>query len=284
MFADANVADDATVTSDGHAGYNATSLGDRSHDRQVESNAEQAEHDTLQRAHSAVSMLKRWLIGPHAGEVKPRHLQTYLDEFAFRWNRRSTIGVGRISARTIEMLVSKPKRTMRDIVEGAQRYPLFQPVKQELPEREGYVYHSLQTTRHFPAAEVRKHNSDRKRLQPRTRSLPNGKFDRLFTEAQRTQLQPLWLRADRAVRISLTSCCNAKPGCVDHTSLDGNLHSARRSRGWADSVGRGPACQRRGRPPIGHLAMHNCCYTAKRQRVRLALQWRRRQLWARVAR
>jgi len=126
-FADANLAADAHVTSDGHAGYNATSLGERTHEPIVQTNAERAVSDTLQRAHWSVSMLKRWLIGTHAGAVKARHLQAYLDEFAFRWNRRKTKGVGRISARTIAMLVSHPARTMRAIVDGARPYPLFMP-------------------------------------------------------------------------------------------------------------------------------------------------------------
>ena len=39
-----------------------------------------------------------------------------------------TNGVGRISARTIEMLVSHPARTMRTIVDSARPYPLFVPV------------------------------------------------------------------------------------------------------------------------------------------------------------
>ena len=127
-FADITVAADATVTSDGHAGYNATSLGKRPHAAFVQTNAERAVHDTLQRVHWSVSMLKRWLIGTHAGAVKPWHLQAYLDEFTFRWNRRNTNGVGRISARTIQMLVSHPARSMRAIVDGARPYPLFVPV------------------------------------------------------------------------------------------------------------------------------------------------------------
>ena len=126
-FADANLAADAAVTSDGHAGYNATSLGKRAHEAIVQTNAERAVSDTLQRAHWSVSMLKRWLMGTHAGAVKARHLQAYLDEFVFRWNRRKTKGVGRISARTIEMLVSHSTRTMRAIVDGARPYPLFMP-------------------------------------------------------------------------------------------------------------------------------------------------------------
>jgi hypothetical protein len=127
-FADANLADHASVTSDGHAGYNETSLGGRAHEPIVQSKAERAESDTLQFTHWTVSMLKRWLIGTHAGAVRARHLQAYLNEFAFRWNRRKTIGVGRISARTIEMLVSHGPRTMRSIVDSARPYPLFAPV------------------------------------------------------------------------------------------------------------------------------------------------------------
>jgi hypothetical protein len=35
-------------------------------------------------------LLQRWLIGTHAGAVRDKHLQAYLDEFAFRHNRRKT--------------------------------------------------------------------------------------------------------------------------------------------------------------------------------------------------
>jgi transposase-like protein len=126
-FVDANLASSAQVVSDGHAGYNATSLGERAHAQIVQTNAERAVSDTLQRAHWSVSMLKRWLMGTHAGAVKARHLQAYLNEFTFRWNRRKTKGVGRISARTIEMLVSHRARTMRTIVDSARPYPMFMP-------------------------------------------------------------------------------------------------------------------------------------------------------------
>ena len=34
--------------------------------------------------------MKRWLLGTHAGAVRPKRLQAYLDEFAFRFNRRRT--------------------------------------------------------------------------------------------------------------------------------------------------------------------------------------------------
>jgi len=43
----------------------------------------------LPRVHRAISNLKSWLQGTHHG-VSPKHLQPYLDEFAFRFNRRRT--------------------------------------------------------------------------------------------------------------------------------------------------------------------------------------------------
>ena len=49
-----------------------------------------AKGDALQVCHWTISLLKRWLLGTHAGAVGSKHLQAYLDEFAFRHNRRRT--------------------------------------------------------------------------------------------------------------------------------------------------------------------------------------------------
>ena len=117
-FADAQIAANAAVTSDGHAGYNETSLGGRPHTPIVQTNAERRAHDTLQNVHWTVSLLKRWLLGTHAGAVQPKHLQAYLDEFVFRHNRRKTKGVGRIAARTLGNLVITAPMTMRDLVDN----------------------------------------------------------------------------------------------------------------------------------------------------------------------
>ena len=38
--------------------------------------------------HLVASLLKRWLIGTHQGGVQHQHLNYYLDEFTFRFNRR----------------------------------------------------------------------------------------------------------------------------------------------------------------------------------------------------
>ena len=91
----------------------------------MQTKAERRENDAVQACHWTISLLKRWLIGTHAGAVRDKHLQAYLDEFAFRHNRRKTNGVGRIAARVIESLVAKPPMTMRKLVDDTRRCRWF---------------------------------------------------------------------------------------------------------------------------------------------------------------
>jgi len=97
-FADGQIAADAQVVTDGHAGYDAKSLGRRPHEVVVQTKAERRENDAVKSCHWTISLLKRWLPGTHAGAVRDKHLQAYLHEFAFRHNRRKTNGVGWIAA------------------------------------------------------------------------------------------------------------------------------------------------------------------------------------------
>jgi len=124
-FADGEIAVDTHVVTDGHAGYNDKSLGERTHEMAVQTKAERRESDAVQACHWTVSLLKRWLLGTHAGAVRDKHLQAYLDEFAFRHNRRKTNGVGRIAARVIESLVARPPLTMRNLIDGTRRCRWF---------------------------------------------------------------------------------------------------------------------------------------------------------------
>lgn len=131
-FADAEIAPDASVTTDGHAGYGTKSLGDRPHAAVVQTKAERAEADALQRSHWAISLLKRWLFGTHGSAVSMKYLQAYLDEYVFRYNRRRTKGVGRIAARTIAQMVAHAPLTMRQIVNETVPYRMFPEMAPEL--------------------------------------------------------------------------------------------------------------------------------------------------------
>ena len=124
-FADGLIAPDARVVTDGLASYDSDSLGNRPYERIVQTKAERRESDALQACHWTISLLKRWLLGTHAGAVGHKHLQAYLDEFAFRHNRRKTNGVGRIAARVIEQLVARQPLTMRRLIDDTRRCRWF---------------------------------------------------------------------------------------------------------------------------------------------------------------
>ena len=124
-FATGQVATDAHVVTDGHAGYNSKSLGKRPHDAVLQTKAERRKNDALQGCHWTTSLLKRWLLGTHAGAVRAKHLQAYLDEFAFRHNRRKTNGVARIAARVIEQLVASTPLPMQKIIDATTRCRWF---------------------------------------------------------------------------------------------------------------------------------------------------------------
>jgi transposase-like protein len=59
-------------------------------------------------AHRAAALLKRWLLGTHQGAVRGSHLDYYLDEFTFRFNRRTSGSRGKLFYRLVQQAVSVP--------------------------------------------------------------------------------------------------------------------------------------------------------------------------------
>lgn len=71
--------------------------------------------ELLPRVHRVVSLLKRWLLGTHQGAVGPAHLDYYLDEFTFRFNRRNSASRGKLFYRLVQQAVQispQPYRTL----------------------------------------------------------------------------------------------------------------------------------------------------------------------------
>lgn len=56
--------------------------------------------------HRVASLLKRWLLGTHQGAVRPSHLQYYLDEFTFRFNRRTSRSRGMLFYRLMQQAIA----------------------------------------------------------------------------------------------------------------------------------------------------------------------------------
>ena len=84
-FVAGNVAEGSTVVSDGWSGY--LRLKDVRHDPRVI--GETPAHLVLPWTHRVFANAKRWAMGVYHG-LRPAHLQAYLDEFVFRFNRRRT--------------------------------------------------------------------------------------------------------------------------------------------------------------------------------------------------
>lgn len=59
-------------------------------------------HVAMPRVHRVSALLKRWLLGTHQGATRPHQLDFYLDEFAFRFNRRSSRQRGLLFYRLLE--------------------------------------------------------------------------------------------------------------------------------------------------------------------------------------
>jgi transposase-like protein len=83
-FVRANVKLGATLITDGHAAYPGLS-GDYRHDPRVVGNM--AASIVLPWSHRAFSLLKRWALGTYHG-LRRKHVDAYLNEFVFRYNRR----------------------------------------------------------------------------------------------------------------------------------------------------------------------------------------------------
>ena len=74
------------------------------HDRLVQRRQPKGEH-LLPRVHRVISLLKRWLLGTHQGAIGDRHLDYYLDEFTFRFNRRKSASRGKLFYRLAQQAV-----------------------------------------------------------------------------------------------------------------------------------------------------------------------------------
>jgi hypothetical protein len=62
--------------------------------------------ELLPRVHRVISLLRRWLMGTHQGAVSHKHLDYYLDEFTFRFNRRKSKSRGKLFFRLAQQAVA----------------------------------------------------------------------------------------------------------------------------------------------------------------------------------
>ena len=105
----------SVVCTDGWPAY--CDLASYTHDRQVQRRQEPGEH-LLPHVHQVVSLMKRWLLGMHQGNVGHAHLDYYLDEFTFRFNRRTSKSRGKLFYRLLQQAVQVDPVTYGQIIGG----------------------------------------------------------------------------------------------------------------------------------------------------------------------
>ena len=76
----------------------------------------------LPRVHRVVSLLKRWLLGTHQGAVNSAHLDYYLDEFTFRFNRRTSRHRGQLFFRLAQQAVAVEPAPYSRLVKHVHRH------------------------------------------------------------------------------------------------------------------------------------------------------------------
>lgn len=72
----------------------------------------------LPRANRVAALLQRWLLGTHQGAVAAAHLDYYLDEFTFRFNRRTSGSRGLLFQRLVEQALALAPVRGEELVGG----------------------------------------------------------------------------------------------------------------------------------------------------------------------
>jgi len=106
------------VRTDDWSGYRGLDLLGYTHDV-IRHDASIGEN-LLPLANRVISLLKRWLLGTHQGAVQISHLDYYLDEFTFRFNRRTSRSRGKLFYSLVQQAVSIEPVTGNKIIGGAK--------------------------------------------------------------------------------------------------------------------------------------------------------------------
>lgn len=101
-FVQENIAPGSTVRTDGSAIYATLKDIGFKHDPHVILGSKVPAHEPLPGVHRIAALIKRWFLGTHQGAVDPRHVDYYLDEFTFRFNRRTSRSRGLLFYRLIQ--------------------------------------------------------------------------------------------------------------------------------------------------------------------------------------
>ncbi len=109
------------IRTDGWNGYKTLEGAGYKHD--VIRKSADVGDNMLPLANRVASLLKRWLQGTHQGAVQATHLDYYLDEFTFRFNRRASRSRGKLFYRLVQQAVSIEPVRGKDISGNKSKQP-----------------------------------------------------------------------------------------------------------------------------------------------------------------
>lgn len=130
-----HVQEGATVITDGWQSYRPATKGLYVHDRLAGAAGPEASK-LLPGVHTVSSLAKRWLLGTHQGAVEEAHLESYLGEFVFRFNRRRSRSRGLVFYRVLELATAHDPVRYRDLIANPRpgaRPPLPPPATRGHP-------------------------------------------------------------------------------------------------------------------------------------------------------
>ena len=104
------------VRTDGSAAYRSLTERGYVHQPIVMLGSEVPAHQSMAGVHRVAALVQRWILGTHHGAVQPEHLDTYLDEFVFRCNRRTSRSRGMLFYRLLQQAVVTAPVTYQEIV------------------------------------------------------------------------------------------------------------------------------------------------------------------------
>lgn len=121
-FVKSNVAAGSLVSTDGWKGYNGLEKEGFVHHKVLSAQSDDKE-SVLPGVHLVVSLVKRVILGTFQGRFDPAYLQRYLDEYVFRFNRRTSKSVGKRFWRIMQQAVCTPPLTNRRLRLGPAGSP-----------------------------------------------------------------------------------------------------------------------------------------------------------------
>jgi transposase-like protein len=106
----------SVIHTDGWLGYEQLEKAGYIHKVTFVEGQDRTASELFPRVHQVASLLKRWLLGTHQGAVSEEHLDYYLDEFTFRFNRRRSSSRGLLFRKLLEQAVEVEPAPYRSLI------------------------------------------------------------------------------------------------------------------------------------------------------------------------